>query len=390
MTGAKNRNILPAFIVGLFAAAATAVFLNDYYAERQFVLLSTFCGEVAEAQPQAEQVIFEILKNKNLTTVSQGGELLRTFGYRPADFSADARVVTGFAAAAFFAAGLLLLTVLWYWNRHFVIRIRRLTENLEKINTGQPGMLWETSEDEFSKLQDAIYKTVTALQETRDAALKAKNNFADNLANIAHQLKTPVTAISLSAQMMRESCGPAYLSQIEKQTRRLVHLEESLLLLARIDAGALSLKRETVDVFTLLCLAADNLQELCRPAGVCMEVPELGEVHIQADMDWTMEAVMNLMKNCLEHSPKGGTVHCSYEKNPLYVRILIYDEGPGFAQEDVPHLFERFYRGKAAREGSVGIGLSLAREIIELQSGVISAASLSGGGASFEIRFYAS
>ena len=106
-----------------------------------------------------------------------------------------------------------------------------------------------------------------------------------------------------------------------------------------------------------------------------------------ADLDWTMEAVMNLMKNCMEHSP-GGKVHCSYAQNPLYTEILIWDDGGGFAKEDMPHLFERFYRGQNAGEGGIGIGLALAKEMIERQNGTIRARNRPEGGALFEIRFY--
>ena len=194
---------------------------------------------------------------------------------------------------------------------------------LEKVNTGSQGLLLDTSEDEFSGLQDEIYKTITALYQTRDAALEEKNNFADNLSNIAHQLKTPITAISLSAQMMEEDPSISYLGQIRRQLDRLTHLEEALLLLSRIDAGTLSMKQSSVDVFTLLTLASDNLQELLMHKGISVDIPEAGEIEIIADLDWTMEAIINLMKNCMEHSVAGATVHCSYEKNPLYVQIRI-------------------------------------------------------------------
>ena len=121
--------------------------------------------------------------------------------------------------------------------------------------------------------------------------------------------------------------------------------------------------------------------------GTSVEIPELGEMAIAADLDWTMEAVMNLMKNCMEHNT-GGTVHCSYGQNPLYTEILIWDEGEGFARADIPHLFERFYRGENAGRGGIGIGLALAKEIVERQNGTIRAKNLAEGGACFEIHFY--
>lgn len=188
--------------------------------------------------------------------------------------------------------------------------------------------------------------------------------------------------------MLGEQSDGEYSGQIRKQLRRLTHLEEALLLLARIDAGTLALKRETVDVFTLLTLAADNLQELFEPAGVTIDIPESIAAEIYVDLDWTMEAVMNLFKNCLEHSPAGGTVYCTAEQNPLFTLIRIRDQGDGFAKAELPHLFERFYRGENAGEGGIGIGLALTRAIMEMQNGIISAGNYSEGGAFFEMRIY--
>ncbi|MBD5501999.1 MAG: HAMP domain-containing histidine kinase, partial [Lachnospiraceae bacterium] len=277
-------------------------------------------------------------------------------------------------------------------------RIEVLSDYLEQVNTGKAVVLSVSGEDIFSKLEDEIYKTVTFLYQTKDAAVQVKNDFAENLSNIAHQIKTPITAISLSLQTLSERAiqneyEKSKLEQIQKQLIRLTHLEESLLVLSRLDAGTLMFQKEDVDVFTMLVLAADNLQELFADSGTSIDIPELGEVLITADLDWTMEAIMNVMKNCMEHN-MGGTVHCSYEQNPLYTEILIWDEGNGFSNEDIPHLFKRFYRGQNAsvgdniRSSGIGIGLALSKEIIEHQNGIIRAENLPDGGACFEIRLY--
>lgn len=275
---------------------------------------------------------------------------------------------------------------LWRWKRKRQ-RLRDLTEYLEQANTGNAPVFSALGEDEFSKLEDEIYKTVTYLYQTKEEAVRTKNEFARNLSNIAHQIRTPLTAISLCVQTMEGEEGKEGREQIQRQLLRLTHLEEALLLLARLDAGTLVLKRKETDVYTLLVLAADNLQEIFSQSKVSADIPELGEMTVKVDLDWTMEAVMNLMKNCAEHNA-GGCVHCFYEQNPLYTVILIQDEGAGFDREDLPHLFERFYRGKNAGEGGIGIGLALAKEIIERQNGTIRAKNLPKGGACFEIRFY--
>lgn len=296
-----------------------------------------------------------------------------------------------------FLAGIFLFAVIFaFRNKAEEKRIEALSDYLEQINIGKAVILSASGEDKFSKLEDEIYKTVTFLYQTRDAAVQAKNNFAENLSNIAHQIKTPITAISLSLQTLSEmgvqnEQEKDRLEQIQKQLLRLTHLEESLLVLARLDAGTLILQKEAVDVFTLLVLSADNLQELFAASCTSMDIPELGEMAVIVDLDWTMEAIMNIMKNCMEHNP-GGMVHCSYGQNPLYTEILIWDEGDGFAKEDIPHLFKRFYRGQnkgaGDNSGGIGIGLALSKEIIERQNGTIRAKNLPGGGASFEIRLY--
>lgn len=292
-----------------------------------------------------------------------------------------------FAAAGFLAGILLFIFTFLYRKKKESKRIQALTDYLEQANIGKADILSSFGEDDFSKLEDEIYKTVTFLYQTKDAAVQAKDGFAENLSNIAHQIKTPITAISLSVQMMKQDFNEKYLEQIEKQLLRLTHLEEALLILARLDAGTLLLQKDKVDVFTALVLAADNLQELFAGSGTSIDIPELGEAVITADLEWTMEALMNLMKNCMEHN-RGGTIHCLYAQNPLYTEIFIRDEGEGFAREDIPHLFERFYRGKNAGEGGIGIGLALSKEIIERQNGTIRAKNAAEGGALFEIRFY--
>lgn len=391
MNGEKNKKLVILFVlsVSLIATALTTIFLANYYSRIQFQILGDFCEEIIKEHPDCKQTILEILKTEKLYAAASADEnILLSFGYQQSDFVKMNSKIFLIAGTGFVIGGALFLFAFWYWHKKMATRIRMLTDYLEKINTGGQGLLFDTSEDEFSGLQDEIYKTVTTLYQTRDAALEAKSNFADNLSNIAHQLKTPITAISLSNQMMREYSSTSYSEQIKRQLSRLTYLEEALLLLSRIDAGTLAIERTTVDVFTMLILASDNLQELFVQAGVSIDIPETGEIDIFVDLDWTMEAIMNLLKNCMEHTTKGTTVHCSYEKNPLYVQIRIWDEGPGFAKEDLSHLFERFYRGKNAKDTGIGIGLPLAKAIIEMQDGIISAFNLPTGGACFEIRFY--
>lgn len=392
MNEKTNRMLLIGLTLSLslFAASLTAVFLTAYYHHALFQVLDQICQEIVKIQPEAAQTVSAALKEyKYQSQAPSDAALLLAYGYHPSDFFPfTGKYYLAFVAAGFLPGAFLFLFTLQYGRKKEIERIDALTDYLEKVNTGNTDLLPGAREDAFSKLQDEIYKTVTMLYQTRDAALTARNNFAGNLSNIAHQLKTPITSISLSTQMMEKNPSPECPGQIRRQLSRLTHLEEALLLLSRIDAGTLPLEKKKMDVFTVLMLAADNLEEVCRAAEVSLDIPESGEMLICADLDWTMEALMNLLKNCIEHTPPGETVHCGYEQNPLYTQIRIWDTGTGFAKEDLPHIFERFYRGQNAKDGGIGIGLSLSKAIIEQQNGTLSARNLAAGGACFEVRFY--
>ncbi|OUQ48288.1 sensor histidine kinase [Lachnoclostridium sp. An118] len=386
----KAVYIFSALAALLAAAAVTAALLGGWFAQRQFELLGRVFRTVEEQSPRAGQALLDALKEEKEreTDEDSGAEYLQAYGYRARDFLGTDGRVYGAAGAGFLAAVLLFLFAFLGMRRRQERQIQGLLAYLEKEGTGQQGSLTEEREDAFSLLRDEIAKTVAALEQTRDRARRDRDSFAASLADMAHQMKTPVTAISLAAQRMRERGTLEGLPAVERQTARLVHLEETLLLMSRMDAGALSLHREETDVYSLLELSAENLEDICRQRQVRIRVPLLPAAALQVDREWTLEAVMNLMKNCLEHSTAGGEVSCDWEENPLYIRIRIWDQGEGFSEKDLPHLFERFYRGERAGRDSTGLGLFLAREILEAQDGVLEAYNRPGGGACFEIRMY--
>lgn len=402
--------------------------LGGWYRQRQFLLLDRVCTRLATAMPEAEIQLLKAVKAETADTEAEDGNaepssssffclssdpsgFLPARGYRASHFTDASQGILLFCTGAVLLPGLSLLgaaVLLMYRGQQR--RLRSLTCYLERIHSGEAGLLFPSRqeqqgtplsarEDEASRLEDELYKTVTSLYQTRDEARRARENFACNLSHIAHQLKTPVTSIGLTLKLLPQRPDTQECAErISRQLNRLTRLEEALLLLARIDAGALSLSPAPADVFTLLSMAADHLQELAQWHHVTIDLADRGAVCVLLDSDWTMEALMNLMKNCLEYAPPGTSVHCDYEENPLYTRIRIHDEGPGFAADDLPHLFERFYRGHRAAppagagkpphspEG-VGIGLSLARSLVEMQNGVLTAFNLPEG-ACFEIRFY--
>ena len=393
MNERRKQGILLLFpvVVLLLGIIFTTTLFYHTYRQIAYQHISAFCEILLENSPEAEPQLLSSLKAYHSLREQEIAEnnYLVMYGYRAGEFCKELPTHTFILPVMLFltVSGAFVLTA-WLFRRRSQKRIVDLTEYLERVNIGAGGTLIQTQEDDFSRLQDEIYKTVTTLYQTREAAVSAKKNFAENLANIAHQLKTPITAAFLSLQLMKKETANEYANQIEKQLDRLNRLEESLLMLSKIDAGTLLLKHERVDLYTALNLAAENLNDLLQDSHITIEIPENGCIEFFGDLEWTMEAFINLMKNCMEHSQPGGIVHCDYSGNPLYAEIRIWDDGTGFDKEDLPHLFDRFYRGRRAVGNGIGIGLALAQSIFELQNGTITAYNRRNGGACFEIRLY--
>lgn len=388
----KLKTIIIMVVATCLLSLALTSFLGRYwYRKAGFGQLSQICQLLIETAPETEQPLLMALKQYQSKS-GQGNDenrFLLQQGYKEKDFPINMQRYVWIIPFVFFIAGSFILIFLFFildkWKKK---RIEELTTYLEKVNLSGIGTMVQTQEDDFSLLQDEIYKTVTTLYQMKEEALKVKGNYADNLANIAHQMKTPITAASVSLQLWRETKSFAYVEKIQCQLERLTALEKALLRLSRIDAGILKLECTPVDIYTVLNLAADNLYDLMVKKNITVSIQEHDCAKMLGDMDWTMEALLNLLKNCMEHTPIGGTIHCEYSHNSLYTEIIIWDEGEGFAKEDLPHIFERFYRGKNATDNGIGIGLAFAKSIFEMQNGNIIAKNMSNGGACYEIRVY--
>ena len=245
-------------------------------------------------------------------------------------------------------------------------------------------------EDEFSQLEDEIYKTVSELNLTREQAVQERQTLADNLADIAHQIKTPLTSMRLLTELL---CGQTpedalCLKRLHTQMERLETLVAAILTLSRLDAGAILLRCENVLLYDIVLRAAEPIDaQLCR-MGIDLKIDVPKDIVLSLDAMWTAEALLNILKNCAEHTPSGGSITVCASQNPIYTTLRITDSGAGFAQEDLPHLFERFYQGKKSQTGGIGIGLALTKAILQIQNAEIDADCARTGGAQFTIHFY--
>lgn len=378
-----RRMAFPA--VCLLAVALSMALLAFWSAARQLALLDGFCTALIARSPETADTVYALVKEGAFSARTSPG-VLTELGYRPRDFSAGTGWLYAAAGIGLALGGALLGTAFFLSRRAAGRQMQELIRLLERARAGQPMPLLSGEGipgDSYARLADEIQKTVTELFLTREAALSARDRFAKNLANIAHQLKTPLTALSLAAQNAgaagRSMAGPL---------ARLTGLEESLLLLARLDTGVLPLQPRPTDLYTLLMIAADDLQSLTETAGVTLDIPELAPITVTCDPDWTTEALMNLMKNCVEHTPAGGAVRCTCHCSALCTEVIFQDTGAGFSQKDLAHLFERFYRGDHAGPDSTGLGLAIAKELLERQNVLVHAENAPDGGGRFVVRFY--
>ena len=244
-------------------------------------------------------------------------------------------------------------------------------------------------------LRSEIYKLASTLQEQYSGEVKKNVYMADMLSNISHQIKTPLTAINLMTdalkngnldEVQRRRC----IANIESQADHITWLIRTLLALAEIDAGVLVLKKEDVLVKDIMggIISSIAIEADIRDVEIKTAVP--ADNSISCDRRWMSEAFSNIIKNSLQHTEPGGHICISSEETNLSVNIRIEDNGCGISKKDLPHIFERFYHGGRSDPNSNGIGLSLAKQIINSQNGTVSCVSEEGKGTVFEIKIYKS
>lgn len=290
--------------------------------------------------------------------------------------------------------GVLLLAVHVFFLRRRYRAIASLADRIDRILHGQEAVLVSaSSEGELAILENEIHKMTQRLSEQADRLRQDKLFLADAMADISHQLRTPLTSMTLVTQMLSKEIEPdrrkMLLRDLQRQQEKISWLVETLLKISRIDAGTAVFEPQEVPVRSLLVKAAEPLAVSFEVRGIGLVVKSDGGT-LCADPAWTQEAVGNIVKNCMEHMPQGGTLRLTGQTTALYAELTIEDTGEGFAPEDLPHIFERYYRGKNAAKDSIGIGLALARMIVAEQGGTLTAENRPQGGARFTIRFYKS
>lgn len=360
---------------------------------------SAFVGYLVTEHPDLEHEIMVALKEASAKDQVKGEQILSRYGHKKSSLTPAYKILVTISFIGMAAVNLLWLGWIRYCiHQKYAKKVNSLTSYLEKVNKGESPMIpCVTKVDETAFLEDEIYKTVTMLKVTKEQAIRDKQVLKENLSDVAHQLKTPLTAMGMMIEILKEITSEEvqlYVEQLERQLHRTGELVHALLTLSKLEVDAIKFEEEHVSCYILLLRVIEIIEPLSRQKGqqLLMEPtnPTDDEVAIGfvGDMSWSIEAVINIVKNCIEHTPENGWIQITYKDNPLYVSLVIQDSGEGFAKEDLPYLFKRFYRGKNNTKDSVGIGLSLSKLIFEKQGGLVCAENVKEGGARFEIKFY--
>jgi signal transduction histidine kinase len=248
-------------------------------------------------------------------------------------------------------------------------------------------------EGQLSILQSEIYKVVILLREAYSTELSQKRYLADMLSDISHQIKTPVSAITILADLLEEpelSDGQRldYADKIDKQAKRITWLIRNLLTLAQLQVDVLELKKEPVPMEDILRDIQDSLEIMAELKGVQLICEFDAAICISCDKHWMTEALLNIVKNSVEHTNEGGTVKIRVVQDNIVTHIHVVDDGEGIDSKHLPHIFERFYKADNVSETSVGIGLAMAKQIVLKQNGTITVASKKGEGTDFYIKLF--
>lgn len=344
----------------------------------------------------SEKEVAEILNNK--TEYTDNSEFLNKYGIYPEKDWVSYNNQGSYkyvilSVSVCIAFGLAFAVLFLGYSKIQKKQTMDIAKRIERINLGDYSLqIDENSEDEFSLLDNQIYRTTVKFREQAENSRKDKENLQKSLSDISHQLKTPLTSIIVMVENILDDddmpleIRREFLNDIKHNTNTISFLVQSLLKLSKLDAEAVKFRYEQVEVKSIVDECIKNTAVMAEILGVRLET-DCNDIILNCDRKWLCEAITNIIKNCIEHS-QNGNIKITADQNKLYTKISIKDNGSGITKEDLPHIFERFYKGKNSSDDSVGIGLSLAKTIIEKQGGYISVSSELNKGSEFVIKFF--
>lgn len=358
--------------------------------------IDNIISEVIEKYPDiTEEEVLEILKNNETPESS----VLEKYGYTP-DISyiktlgeqIETNKKQNIALVIIFetvSLGIYLIYVITQEKK-----IAEINEYIKQINNKNYILKIEENDNgELSKLRNELYKTTVLLKETAEISEKEKENLSTAIADISHQLKTPLTSIRIMLDNiqddpdMEKEVREDFLIEISKQIDWISSLVVALLKIAKFDAGTIKMENNEINAKNLIDNIVSNLAILMELKNIEIITNVDEKATFIADYKWQQEALTNILKNAIEHSKHNSRIYITVENTNLFLKIIIKDEGSGIDKEDLKHIFQRFYKTKNSSENSIGIGLPLAKAIIEQSNGYIKVETKYGEGTSFEVKY---
>lgn len=288
----------------------------------------------------------------------------------------------------------LIILIFYLYDKNKSKKIKEITKMISKINNRQFDInINDFNEGELSILKNEISKTTIMLRQVADNSINDKLNLKDSLGDISHQLKTPLTSITimidniLDNPNMDEKTRKKFLINIKREILNINFLVMSLLKLSKFDANVVKFNKESVYLKDIINESIKNVSMIKELKNITIKVSGDDNIKLLCDFKWQIESITNILKNSIEHTKEYGTVEVNYSENKLYTRILIKDNGKGIDSDDLPHIFDRFYKGKNGSNDSFGIGLSLSKTIIEKEGGSITVKSTPNIGTIFTIKY---
>lgn len=359
-------------------------------------------GQILVNRPELEGEIVDIITQGNSKeNIYKGKEILGKYNYdenitlrnEPIIYSSKIEVINVnlvFLVCIFTA---FIILSLFYFNKIYN-DIKDMTEYVYNSSEGINFIMKNRNQEgQIGILKTELLKMTNILKEKVELLNKEKIFLNDIISDISHQLKTPMTSLIILNDLMYDDLPKEtkveFLDKIKSQLSRMEWLIKSMLKLSKVEAKVINFENKKINIKELI-------NKSISPSLIPMELKNIDlsingdkKASYIGDINWSSEALVNIIKNCVEHTNENGSLTINYEENPLYAEIIIKDSGEGIDKKDLPHIFKRFYKGKnSSKSDSVGIGLAMAKSIIESQNGDIYARSEKNKGTEFHIIFH--
>lgn len=404
----NNKNIkhliLPMLILTIVMCIAFTIQTFNQYKQVSIIVnqkIANIIGNFTEKYPEIDtKEIVKILNSSNIEESKTGRAELLKYGIDIKEVNSIIQVenqmkfnlIANILLIILFSF-LWLIIILFYLKRRDK-KIKQITKYINEIKNKKYELnIDENSEDELSNLKNELYKITIMLKEESEISKKDKENLKVSVEDISHQLKTPLTSITIMLDNLKENPNmdenikQKFIFEISKQIDWINWLVISMLKLSKLDANVVQFYDEKINLNKFITEIVKNLEIPIEIKNQNIIINGDNEAAFVGDYKWQQEAVTNIIKNCIEHNKENGTINIKYEENNLFTKISIKDEGIGIEKEDLKHIFERFYKGKNSTDNSVGIGLSLSKNIIEKNNGIILCKSEIGKGTEFIIKY---